>query len=68
MDQAAIYPLKEIRRSIEMLPIQQYLKALEEVVIEEHGKSVALRTKCVGVCGKIFQAAGGAIPPAIREP
>jgi len=43
------------------------LKSLQEVVIEDNGKSLALRTESVGVCGKVFQAAGVAIPPTIRE-
>ena len=28
---------------------------------------LALRTESVGVCGKVFQAVGVAIPPTIRE-
>ena len=30
-------------------------------------ESLALRTECVGVCGKLFQAVGVATPPTIRE-
>ncbi len=50
----------------EWLHIQQDLKALQKVVIEESGKRFALRTECKGNCGKIFQAVGVAIPPTIQ--
>ncbi|UCF85659.1 MAG: IS1634 family transposase, partial [Desulfobacteraceae bacterium] len=51
----------------EWADIKQDLKALQETVIEDHGKSLAVRTECIGTCGKIFQAVGVAIPPTIRE-
>jgi transposase len=47
--------------------IKQDLKALQETVIEDHGKSLAVRTQCIGTCGKTFQAVGVAIPATIRE-
>lgn len=37
------------------------------MVIEEQGKSLVVRTECKGVCGKVFQSVGVAIPPTIRE-
>jgi len=43
------------------------LKNLQEVTVEESGKKLAVRTECAGVCRKIFQAAGMAISPTIRE-
>ena len=46
---------------------KQDLKSLQEVVIEDNGKSLSLRTECIGTCGKVFQAVGVAIPPTIRE-
>ena len=52
---------------VECADIKQYLKSLHEVVIEDNGKSLALRTECVGTCGKVFQAVGVAIPSTIRE-
>jgi transposase len=65
---------KELKRrldiaghSFEWADIKQDLKALEEVVIEDQGKTLALRTECVGTCGKVFQAVGVAIPATIRE-
>jgi transposase len=59
--------LKEAGHTFEWSDIKQDLKSLQEVVIEDKGKSLALRTECVGTCGKVFQAVGVAIPPTIRE-
>lgn len=59
--------LKEAGHPFEWSDIKQDLKSLQEVVIEDKGKSLALRTECVGTCGKVFQAVGVAIPPTIRE-
>ena len=47
--------------------IKQDLKSLQEIVIEDNGKSLAIRSECIGTCGKIFQALGVALPPTIRE-
>ncbi len=47
--------------------IKQDLEALQEITIEENGKKLAIRSQCLGSCGKIFQAVGVAIPPTIRE-
>jgi hypothetical protein len=47
--------------------IKQDLKALQETHIEENGKCLAVRSKAEGVCGKVFQAVGVAMPPTIRE-
>ena len=35
--------------------------------LADHGKSLAVRTECIGTCGKTFQAVGVAIPATIRE-
>jgi len=43
------------------------LKSLQEIVIEEQGKSLVVRSECKGTCGKVFQSVGVAIPPTIRE-
>jgi transposase len=59
--------LKQAGHTFEWSDIKQDLKSLQEVVIEDKGKSLALRTECVGTCGKVFQAVGVAIPPSIRE-
>jgi hypothetical protein len=46
---------------------KQDLNALQTVAIEESGKRFAVRSQSQGVCGKIFQAVGVALPPTIRE-
>ena len=51
---------------LEWADIKQDLKALQEVVIEESGIKMAVRTECQGTCGKVFQATGVALPPTIR--
>jgi len=38
---------------------------LEEVEVLHHGKRYLLRTPLVGVCGKVLQGAGVAIPPPV---
>jgi transposase len=53
--------------SFEWSDIKQDLKALQETIIEDGGKSLAVRSQCLGTCGKIFQAVGVAVPPTIRE-
>jgi hypothetical protein len=47
--------------------IKQDLQALQETHIEENGNQLAIRSKVEGVCGKVFQAVGVAMPPTIRE-
>jgi len=58
--------LQEVGHSFEWADIKQDLKALQEVEIEDNGKSLALRTECLGSCGKVFKAVGVAVPPTIR--
>ena len=59
--------LAQAGHDFEWADIKRDLKALEEVLIKENGKSLVLRTECIGTCGRIFQAVGVAIPPTIRE-
>jgi transposase len=59
--------LQETGQCFEWADIKQDLKALQEVAIEDSGKALALRTECVGTCGKVFKAVGVAIPPTIRQ-
>ena len=47
--------------------IKQDLQALQETHIEENGNQLAIRSKAEGVCGKVFQAVGVAMPPTVRE-
>jgi transposase len=51
----------------EWADIKQDLKSLQEVLIDDNGKSLAIRTECHRTCGKVFQAVGVATPPTIRE-
>ncbi len=51
----------------EWADIKQDLKALQEVFLEDNGKRLAIRSECQGVCGKVFQAVGVALPLTIRE-
>jgi transposase len=50
----------------EWADIKQDLKALQEVNLEENGATLAVRTECQGVCGKLFKSVGVAVPPTIR--
>jgi len=59
--------LEQSGLDFEWADIKQDLKALQEVTIDENGKRLALRSSCLGVCGKVFQAVGVALPPTIRE-
>jgi len=47
--------------------IKQDLKALQQVTVEENGKRLVIRSECKGVCGKVFQSVGVALPPTIKE-
>jgi transposase len=51
----------------EWAEIKQDLKALQRVTIEEDGRRLSIRSQCQGVCGKIFQSVGVAIPPTIQD-
>jgi transposase len=59
--------LEKAGHCFEWSDIKQDLKALQEIAIDENGKSLAVRTECTGTCGKVFQAVGVAVPPTIRE-
>lgn len=59
--------LEQYGLDFEWADIKQDLKALQEVAIDENGKRLALRSSCLGVCGKVLQAVGVALPPTIRE-
>ncbi|MEK7374842.1 MAG: IS1634 family transposase [Thermodesulfobacteriota bacterium] len=59
--------LEKAGHSFEWADIKQDLEALQEIAIEERNKVLAVRTECVGACGKIFQSVGVELPPTIRE-
>jgi transposase len=59
--------LEKAGHCFEWADIKQDLKALQEITIEDKGKRLAIRSECLGTCGKIFQAVGVAIPPTIQQ-
>lgn len=59
--------LEKAGHCFEWSAIKQDLEALQEITILEQNKILAVRTECIGTCGKIFQSVGAAIPPTIRE-
>lgn len=58
--------LEAAGHQLEWAHIKQDLKALQQVELEENGQRVVVRSQCEGVCGKVFQAVGVAMPPAVR--
>jgi len=59
--------LEEAGHDFEWSDIVQDLESLQETVIEENGKRLAIRSECLGTCGRVFQAVGVAVPPTIKE-
>ncbi len=51
---------------LEWADILRDLRELEEVELLHHDKRYLLRTPLKGVCGKVLQGAGVAIPPPVR--
>jgi hypothetical protein len=43
------------------------LERLQVVEVEQDGKRFLLRSEAQGTCGKVFQAAGVALPPAVQQ-
>ncbi len=52
---------------LEWASVVRDIDRLEEVELEKQGKRFVLRTEVQGVAGKVFQAAGVALPPTIRQ-
>jgi transposase len=59
--------LEKAGHVFEWADIKQDLKALQEISLDDNGKKLAIRSQCLGTCGKIFHAVGMAIPKTIRE-
>jgi len=53
-------------QKLEWDDIRRDLRALSEVEVELEGQRMQLRTDLSGVCHKVFQAAGVAVPKAVR--
>jgi hypothetical protein len=47
--------------------VVQDLERLQVVDVEQEGKRFRLRTEAQGTCGRVFQAAGVAFPPAVQQ-
>lgn len=47
--------------------VRRDLDRLQDVEIQKDGKRVTLRTPTTGTAGRLFQAAGVALPPQIQE-
>lgn len=52
---------------LEWADVIRDLDALEETVVEQDGKRFVLRSEVRGACGPVFQAAGVALPPTVRQ-
>ena len=70
----ALVVLKELERRMEKAghefhwkEIRQDLESLQEIDIEDEGRKFVMRTECRGICGKVFQAVGVALPPTMRQ-
>jgi transposase len=59
--------LDKAGHAFEWSDIKQDLKSLQEITIEDNGRTMGIRSESLGTCGKVFQAVGVAIPPTIRE-
>jgi transposase len=59
--------LEKAGHSFEWTDIKQDLNALQEITLDDNGKKLAVRSQCLGCCGKVFQAVGVAMPQTIRE-
>jgi transposase len=59
--------LEKSGHAFEWADVKQDLKALQEITLTENDKQFAIRTECLGTCGKVFQSVGVAIPHTIRE-
>jgi hypothetical protein len=52
---------------LEWADVIRDLDRLQEIEIQQDEKRFLLRTDARGTCGKVFQAAGVAMPPTIRQ-
>jgi len=53
--------------ALEWADVIRDLSRLQEIEIQQDEKRFLLRTDARGTCGKVFQAAGVAMPPTIRQ-
>lgn len=53
--------------ALEWADVIRDLNRLQETELEQDGKRFLLRTEATGTSGKVFQAAGVAMPPTVRQ-
>src|SRR3954463_13612617 len=59
--------LDERGHELEWADVIQDLDRLQQVEVEQDGKRFRLRSEVQGTCGKVFQAAGVAIPATVQQ-
>jgi len=59
--------IDQIGEYVEWFQIKQDLKSLKEIIIEESGRKIGLRTEASGSCHTVFKAVGMALPPTMRK-
>jgi transposase len=59
--------LEERGHELEWADVICDLDRLQVVEVEQDGKRFLLRTEVQGTCGKVFQAAGVALPPTVQQ-
>jgi transposase len=59
--------LEERGHALEWADVIGDLDRLQVVEVEQDGKRFLLRTEVQGTCGKVFQAAGVALPPTVQQ-
>ena len=52
---------------LEWANIVRDLNGLEEIQVDQDNKRFLLRSQATGVCSKVFQAVGVALPPTVRS-
>jgi len=61
---------KQLERSglnYEWFDIKQDLNSLREIIIDDAGEKVCIRTEARGVCSSIFRSLGMSLPPTIQK-
>ena len=59
--------LEERGHKFEWADVIEDLDRLESVTVEQDGKQFLLRSEAKGTVGKVFQAAGVALPPTVQD-
>jgi Transposase DDE domain len=59
--------LEERGHELEWADVIQDLDRLQVVEVDQAGKRFLLRSEAQGTCGPVFQAAGVALPPTVRQ-